>query len=248
MTRARSSRRWAASTRAGRDAAHRRARGGQPAVPRATGRDRRGGRARGAAAEHRGGARGPPRPARAGRAPRARARVGRGTELSPRRPRRTAGRRCPCSALIALARRQLIRAHRPEHAAEDAFRFAHALIREVAYSGLPKLQRADLHERLAEWLKTKPQAADEIVGYHLERACRYRSELGQAGETTTRSPPRLRSDSQARPAARCGEATRPRPPGYSSARRRCCRATIPSAVSWRPARGRPVRRRPARRR
>ena len=84
--------------------------------------------------------------------------------------------------LIALARRQLIRPDRPEHAAEDAFRFAHALIREVAYSGLPKLQRADLHERLAEWLKTKPQAADEIVGYHLERACRYRSELGQAGE------------------------------------------------------------------
>ena len=80
--------------------------------------------------------------------------------------------------LIALARGQLIQPDVPEHAGEDAFRFAHALIRDVAYRGLPKRRRADLHERLAGWLLAQPEPQDEIVGYHLEQACRYRAELG----------------------------------------------------------------------
>ena len=66
----------------------------------------------------------------------------------------------------------------PAHAGEDAFRFAHALIRDVAYRGLPKRRRAELHERLASWLAAQPEPEDEIVGYHLEQACRYRGELG----------------------------------------------------------------------
>ena len=82
------------------------------------------------------------------------------------------------AALIGLVHKQLIRPDRPEFAGEDAFRFAHALIRDAAYGGLPKRRRAELHERVASWLKTKPRVPDEILGYHLERAYGYRVELG----------------------------------------------------------------------
>jgi DNA-binding SARP family transcriptional activator len=83
-------------------------------------------------------------------------------------------------SLMALVRKQLIRPDRAQFAGEDAFRFAHALIREVAYSGLPRRLRADLHERLADWLKDKPRVPDEILGYHLEQVYRHRVEIGAA--------------------------------------------------------------------
>src|SRR5207237_10535485 len=35
-----------------------------------------------------------------------------------------------------------------------------------------------LHERFADWLEGERSEFDEIVGYHLEQAFRYRSELG----------------------------------------------------------------------
>ena len=56
------------------------------------------------------------------------------------------------------------------------------LIRDVAYSSIPKELRADLHGRLASWLEGHTDelgAADEIVGYHLEQAYQYRVELGR---------------------------------------------------------------------
>ena len=84
-------------------------------------------------------------------------------------------------SLMGLARKQLIRPDQPSVPGEDAFKFAHALIREVAYSGLPKRLRADLHERLAHWLKAK-QPVDAIVGYHLEQAYRLRIELEPPGD------------------------------------------------------------------
>ena len=84
-------------------------------------------------------------------------------------------------ALMGLVRKQLIRPDAPEFAGEDAFRFAHALIREVAYGGMPKRLRADLHERLAQWLRPKP-CGDEVLGHHLEQAYRHRLDVGCAGE------------------------------------------------------------------
>jgi len=93
-----------------------------------------------------------------------------------------ADRDAVATALIGLVHKQLLRPDRPEFAGEDAFRFAHALLRDVAYSGMPKRLRAALHERLAGWLKTKPRVVDEILGYHLEQACRYRAELGHVDE------------------------------------------------------------------
>ena len=83
--------------------------------------------------------------------------------------------------LAALVRKELIRPDRPQFAGEDGFRFRHLLIRDAAYEALPKATRADLHERLASWLEqhgSELVELDEIVGYHLEQACRYRDELG----------------------------------------------------------------------
>jgi hypothetical protein len=86
------------------------------------------------------------------------------------------------SVLVALARKGLIGADRPDLAGEDAFRFTHALIREAAYQGLSKLLRARLHAGVAEWLEARQAAMDEIVGFHLEQACHLRAELGVGGE------------------------------------------------------------------
>ena len=80
--------------------------------------------------------------------------------------------------LTALVRRGLIERARGE--AADTFRFHHALIRDVAYSGMTKEARADLHERFGTWLKQREEGAEEIVGYHLEQAHRYRAELRPA--------------------------------------------------------------------
>ena len=90
------------------------------------------------------------------------------------------------SALRMLIRRDLIRPVRSPYAAEDAFRFRHLLIRDAAYESLTKPTRAELHERFADWLERtageRGTELEEIVGYHLEQAYRWRAELGQVGE------------------------------------------------------------------
>ncbi len=83
--------------------------------------------------------------------------------------------------LTALVRRELVRPDRPQFPGEDAYRFRHLLIRDAAYDALPKAMRAELHERFALWLGEHGAdlvELDEVVGYHLERAYRYRVELG----------------------------------------------------------------------
>ncbi|MEK6191614.1 MAG: adenylate/guanylate cyclase domain-containing protein [Chloroflexota bacterium] len=83
--------------------------------------------------------------------------------------------------LGALVRKELIRPDRPQLAGEDGYRFRHLLIRDAAYEALAKGMRADLHARFAAWLEehgAELVELDEILGYHLERACRYRAELG----------------------------------------------------------------------
>jgi DNA-binding SARP family transcriptional activator len=84
--------------------------------------------------------------------------------------------------LIALVHKQLLRPDRPQLAGDDAFRFAHVLIREAAYAGLPKQLRAELHERVARRLEERTDSQDEIVGYHLEQAHRCLAELGPLDE------------------------------------------------------------------
>ena len=87
--------------------------------------------------------------------------------------------------LTALVRRELVRPDRAQLPGEDAYRFRHLLIRDAAYDALPKSTRADLHERFATWIGEHSEGlveADEVVGYHLEQAYRYRAELGPAGK------------------------------------------------------------------
>ena len=83
--------------------------------------------------------------------------------------------------LTSLVRKELVRPDRAQLAGEDAFRFRHLLIRDAAYEALPKAVRAELHERFANWLTGHGRdlvELDEILGYHLEQATRYRQELG----------------------------------------------------------------------
>jgi tetratricopeptide (TPR) repeat protein len=101
-----------------------------------------------------------------------------------------AERRRMRARFVALARKGLIGADQPEFDGEDAYRFTHALIREAAYAGLPKLVRADLHAALADWLEARPRAADEIVGFHLEQACQLAAGLGRTGEREQALRPR----------------------------------------------------------
>jgi hypothetical protein len=86
-------------------------------------------------------------------------------------------------ALQLLVRKELIRPHRSKtFPREDAFRFRHILIRDAAYAAMPKELLAELHERFAAWLEGERSEIDEIVGYHLEQAYRYRGELGPLDE------------------------------------------------------------------
>ena len=83
--------------------------------------------------------------------------------------------------LTALVRKDLVRPEPTQIVGDDAFRFRHVLIRDAAYDALPKAIRAELHESLAGWLEERGRELvelDEILGYHLEQAHRYRGELG----------------------------------------------------------------------
>ena len=88
----------------------------------------------------------------------------------------------PDTQLTMLVRKDLIRPDRPTLPGEDAYRFRHLLIRDAAYDALPKSVRAELHQLFALWLDERGAdlvEQDEIVGYHLEQAFRYKAELGQ---------------------------------------------------------------------
>jgi class 3 adenylate cyclase/tetratricopeptide (TPR) repeat protein len=100
--------------------------------------------------------------------------------------------------LNGLVRKELIHPTQATLVGDHAFRFRHLLIRDAAYDALPKETRADLHERFADWLADHGHELielDEVLGYHLEQAARYRRELGR---------PNL--DLELRAAERLGEA------------------------------------------
>ena len=67
---------------------------------------------------------------------------------------------------------------------DAVFRFHHHLIRDTIYNGLLKRSRATLHAGFVRWadqvgaeLDRRPEL-EEVLGYHLEQAHRYLSELG----------------------------------------------------------------------
>jgi class 3 adenylate cyclase len=87
--------------------------------------------------------------------------------------------------LDALAERDLVHPVTASFAGDAAFRFKHLLVREAAYHATAKKLRATLHEEFAVWLERvagdRANEFDEILGYHLEQAFRFLSELGPIG-------------------------------------------------------------------
>ena len=83
------------------------------------------------------------------------------------------------TALADLVDRQLLtREPISTVSGETAFRFRHVLIRDVAYGGLAKGERARLHRAFAGWLRAR--SADDLVeaqAHHLERAASLSAEL-----------------------------------------------------------------------
>jgi class 3 adenylate cyclase/tetratricopeptide (TPR) repeat protein len=77
-----------------------------------------------------------------------------------------------------LLREFLLREPRSSITGENAYRFKHLLIREVAYTGLAKLARAQHHARFAEWLGDRAgEELLEIRAYHLDQAVEFLTEL-----------------------------------------------------------------------
>jgi class 3 adenylate cyclase/tetratricopeptide (TPR) repeat protein len=117
--------------------------------------------------------------------------------LAPEEPQVT-------SRLAALVRKELITPGAPQVSGEDGFRFRHILIRDAAYDALPKAIRAGLHERFASWLEehgTELVELDELLGYHLEQACRYRADLGTPDDGALAAAARRRLTAGGRRAA-----------------------------------------------
>jgi class 3 adenylate cyclase/tetratricopeptide (TPR) repeat protein len=92
--------------------------------------------------------------------------------------------------LQALVRRDFLCRADSAVAGEDALAFSHGLVRDAAYAGLPKEVRGELHEQHSGWLERRAAESageyEELVGYHLEQAVRYRRELGRVDELTER--------------------------------------------------------------
>ncbi len=78
-----------------------------------------------------------------------------------------------------VARDFLIREPRSTISGEEAYRFKHVLIRDVAYAGLSKSSRALLHRQMAHWLAGRPVAEElvEIRAYHLDESAKLEAEL-----------------------------------------------------------------------
>jgi predicted ATPase len=93
--------------------------------------------------------------------------------------------RAPLSRnLQALITKGLVQRGPPSRGHWEEYSFRHILIQEAAYRSIPKSLRAELHHRYADWLEATISdpfpAFSEYVGYHLEQAVRYRTELRPA--------------------------------------------------------------------
>ena len=84
--------------------------------------------------------------------------------------------------LSSLTDKQFVLPDRTRSEEEDAYKFHHILIRDTTYEGILKRARATLHERFVEWgdsvNRERAVEYEEILGYHLEQAYGYLSDLG----------------------------------------------------------------------
>jgi DNA-binding SARP family transcriptional activator/tetratricopeptide (TPR) repeat protein len=102
------------------------------------------------------------------------------TAMVPQVPGRFLGRH-----VDALQRKELIRPSVRPFPGGRTYAFRHALIQQAAYRSATRQTRAELHERLADWLEYQhvPER-EEMVGYHLEQAHVHRRQLGIDDEAT----------------------------------------------------------------
>ena len=88
------------------------------------------------------------------------------------------------ASLTALDRKQLLQREDTVDSEDVAYRFRNLLIRDATYGSLLKRARAQMHERFVTWAERvnrergREEEFEEILGYHLEQAYRYRTELG----------------------------------------------------------------------
>jgi tetratricopeptide (TPR) repeat protein len=85
----------------------------------------------------------------------------------------------------AIRRDLLVEADERALGSGRVFRFKHVLIRDVAYSTVPKSERSRLHDRYGRWLETslgdrRHEIAD-IVSFHAEQAFLFARELRPSG-------------------------------------------------------------------
>mgnify|MGYP000856862560 CR=1 FL=1 len=113
-----------------------------------------------------------------------------GTDFSPAAVSALSGA-SPAEVKASLDRMRRLELAQPSGAYsgdEPVWRFHHILIRDVAYRRLLKSDRADLHERFADWVRDGGQAgvfeSDELLARHLELAHGYRCELGARDSVT----------------------------------------------------------------
>ncbi len=102
-------------------------------------------------------------------------------ELFPEEARPTLTRH-----LDQLVRKRYIRPARSGTPPGSSYQFRHVLVQEATYRGIPKRTRAELHERFADWVLRSAgdqlPEYEEIAGYHLEQAYRYRREVSPSDE------------------------------------------------------------------
>lgn len=103
------------------------------------------------------------------------------------------------AALERLQERELVEERAPASlVGEREFAFKHALVRDVAYSTLPKAARSDRDLRFARWIQdSATRSAEpflEVLAYHYEQAWRYRFETGdKAAELARQAVAALRA-------------------------------------------------------
>ena len=83
--------------------------------------------------------------------------------------------------LHLLDRKEFVRRERrPSLAGESEYAFRHVLVRDVAYSQIPRAARAEKHLRAAEWIAALGREADhaEMLAYHFTTALELEGALG----------------------------------------------------------------------
>jgi tetratricopeptide (TPR) repeat protein len=101
------------------------------------------------------------------------------------------------TGLHELARKELVRPARTSSVSEQAeYSFWHLLVRDVAYSQIPRAERGRKHVAAAEWVESMAgeRVTDhaELLAYHYEQALELAKTAGDATETSRLQDPAFR--------------------------------------------------------